>query len=77
VPAFDASYTGFVNGDTASVLSGLTCSALDANGNPVSSATLAGTALFTGYCHSDLATVGDDVVIGAGALHLADPREAP
>ncbi|MCW2935258.1 MAG: hypothetical protein JWM19_6220, partial [Actinomycetia bacterium] len=47
VPAFDASYTGFVNGDTASALSGLTCGALDANGNPVSSTTLAGTYTIT------------------------------
>lgn len=47
VPAFDASYDGFVNGDTPAVLSGLTCAALDANGKPVSPTTLAGTYTIT------------------------------
>ncbi len=42
VPAFDATFNGFVNGEGPGVLSGLTCGALDGHGNPVSSTTPAG-----------------------------------
>jgi MBG domain (YGX type) len=42
-PAFTASYSGFVNGDTASVVSGLSCGAVDANGGPVGPTTAPGT----------------------------------
>ncbi len=41
VPAFMASYSGFTNGDTSSVVHGLTCGATY-NGRPVSSTTPAG-----------------------------------
>jgi len=43
VPTFDASYNGLVNGDTNSVVSGLSCGATDGNGQPVSSSTPVGT----------------------------------
>jgi hypothetical protein len=43
VPTFDASYSGFVNGDTSSVVSGLTCGAKDSSNNPVSGSTPVGT----------------------------------
>ncbi len=43
VPAFDASESGFINGDNSGVVQGLTCSATDLHGNPVSSSTPAGT----------------------------------
>jgi hypothetical protein len=43
VPSFPVSYSGFVDGNTASVVSGLSCAALDASGNPVTSATAPGT----------------------------------
>ena len=39
VPAFDAGYSGFVNGDTSGVVSGLTCGATKGQGHPVSSTT--------------------------------------
>ena len=39
VPSFDAQYTGLVNGDAASVVSGLICIAKDAGGQIVSSST--------------------------------------
>jgi hypothetical protein len=42
VPAFDAAINGLVNGDSASVVTGLTCGAVDAHGNPVSQFTPAG-----------------------------------
>jgi uncharacterized protein YjbI with pentapeptide repeats len=41
-PAFNAQANGFVNGDISSVVSGLSCSAKDANGQPVGNATAAG-----------------------------------
>jgi len=37
LPVFDATLTGFVNGDTPSVISGVVCRALDSSGTPVSS----------------------------------------
>jgi hypothetical protein len=43
VPAFDAGYSGFVNGEDSSVVSGLTCGVRDSQGNPVDSNTPAGT----------------------------------
>jgi hypothetical protein len=43
VPPLTASVSGLVNGDLPSVVSGLSCLALDAQGNPVGSSTLAGT----------------------------------
>jgi hypothetical protein len=43
VPALTVAYSGLVNGDTSSVVQGLTCSATDASGNPVTAATPAGT----------------------------------
>jgi hypothetical protein len=42
VPAFDATLSGFVNGDTSSVVSGVVCGALDNSARPVSGATLVG-----------------------------------
>ena len=42
LPAFDTSYTGFVNGDTSSVVTGLSCGAVDASGKAVSSSTPVG-----------------------------------
>ncbi len=47
VPTLDTSYSGFINGDTSSVVSGLTCDATDGSGNPVSSATPAGSYAIT------------------------------
>jgi hypothetical protein len=43
VPAFDAGYSGLLNGDTGSVVSGLTCGAVDGSTTPVSGSTPAGT----------------------------------
>jgi hypothetical protein len=42
VPAFDAGFSGFVNGDTSNVVSGVTCGAVDSSKAPVSSSTPAG-----------------------------------
>jgi uncharacterized protein YjbI with pentapeptide repeats len=42
VPAFDASTRGLLNGDSSSVVSGLTCGAVDGSNQPVSSSTPAG-----------------------------------
>src|SRR5262249_37435707 len=42
VPTFDASYSGLVNSDTNSVVTGLTCGAKDGHGTQVSSTTPAG-----------------------------------
>ena len=42
LPTFTASYAGFANGDTAGVVTGLSCTARDPNGNPVSSSTPVG-----------------------------------
>jgi hypothetical protein len=39
VPSFDASIVGLAGGDTASVISGLSCDARDAGGQPISSST--------------------------------------
>jgi hypothetical protein len=39
VPSFVAQYNGLVNGDTASVVTGLTCGALDSSGQPVGAGT--------------------------------------
>jgi len=47
VPAFTASYSGFVNGDTSSVVSGLGCGASDGQGRPVSTTTPAGSYAIT------------------------------
>jgi len=47
VPDFDAAYSGFVNGDDSSVLSGLTCGASDEAGDPISSQTPAGSYAIT------------------------------
>jgi hypothetical protein len=54
VPVFDASYSGLVNNDTSSVVSGLSCQARDANGTPVSSSTAAG--VYTIMCSGGVAT---------------------
>jgi hypothetical protein len=43
VPAFDAGYSGLVNGDASGVVSGLTCGAKDGSNTPVSGSTPAGT----------------------------------
>jgi uncharacterized protein YjbI with pentapeptide repeats len=42
VPTFAASFGGLVNGDTNSLVSGLTCGAVDGNNDPVSGSTPAG-----------------------------------
>jgi hypothetical protein len=42
VPAFDATLSSFVNGDTSSVVSGVKCGALDSTSRPVSGATPVG-----------------------------------
>jgi hypothetical protein len=42
VPSFDAEYSGLVNGETSSVVSGLTCGAKEKGVQPVSSSTPAG-----------------------------------
>lgn len=42
LPSFDAGFSGFLNGDTGSVVSGLTCGALDKSNDPVSGSTPAG-----------------------------------
>jgi hypothetical protein len=47
VPAFAVSYSGLVNGDTASAVSGLTCSAVDSSRGPVGSTTSPGTYTIT------------------------------
>jgi hypothetical protein len=50
VPRFtvgSSGYKGLVNGDTSSVVSGLTCGATDSSGTPVSSSTPAGTYAIT------------------------------
>lgn len=39
VPSFDATFSGLVNGESSSVVSGLSCSARDGNGQPISSIT--------------------------------------
>jgi uncharacterized protein YjbI with pentapeptide repeats len=39
VPSFSVSYHSFVDGDTSSVVSGLSCGPVDSSGNPVSPAT--------------------------------------
>lgn len=47
VPTFTASIGGFINGDTSSVITGLTCGATDGQGHPVSSTTPVGTYTIT------------------------------
>ena len=47
VPTFAASFSGLVNGDTSSVVSGLTCGAVDASNDPVSGSTPVGTYTIT------------------------------
>ena len=47
VPAFGATFSGLVNGDASTVVSGLNCGAVDASNNPVSATTPAGTYTIT------------------------------
>jgi uncharacterized protein YjbI with pentapeptide repeats len=47
VPTFAASFSGLVNGDTSSTISGLTCGAVDGSNDPVSGSTPAGTYTIT------------------------------
>ncbi len=47
VPSFAASFSGLVNGDTRSVVSGLTCGAVDGNNDAVGGSTPAGTYAIT------------------------------
>jgi uncharacterized protein YjbI with pentapeptide repeats len=42
VPAFDAAYSGLLNGDNGSAVSGLTCGVVDGSHNPVNGSTPAG-----------------------------------
>ncbi len=72
VPAFTASHDGLVNGDTASVVSGLSCGPVDANGNPLDAATAtAGT--YAIACSGGSAT---DYAITYGQGTLTIDREA-
>jgi hypothetical protein len=70
VPNFTASYSGLINGDSSSVISGLTCGANDSQGNPVSRATPAGTYPIT--CGGATAPSRYTIGYAAGTL-MIDP----